>query len=165
MTSFRQTRRHFLQTAAFAGAAGLTGAFPGVSFSATGDTLTVRFDREMESLDPGLLRRRPPAPTTSTGAVMPAPWCTTATPSAGWIPSPHRRERRGEGRAEHRLYLEIGPHVERAASAKSPPRTWPIPTTAWRKANGRATTSPTTMSRSRTPTAARSCSTSRSRPS
>lgn len=53
MTSYNQTRRHFLQLAAFAGTAGLTGAFPGLAYSASKDTLTVRFDREMESLDPG----------------------------------------------------------------------------------------------------------------
>lgn len=51
--SFTPSRRQFLQTAAFAGAAGLVGTFPGVSYSADGDTLTVRFDREIESFDPG----------------------------------------------------------------------------------------------------------------
>ena len=53
MESFKQTRRSFLQTLAYTGAAGLTGAFPGMVYSASGKTLTVRFDREMESLDPG----------------------------------------------------------------------------------------------------------------
>lgn len=50
---YSQSRRQFLQTAAFAGVAGLAGTFPGVSYSADGDTLTVRFDREIESFDPG----------------------------------------------------------------------------------------------------------------
>ena len=53
MESFKQTRRSFLQTLAYTGAAGLTGVFPGMVYSASGKTLTVRFDREMESLDPG----------------------------------------------------------------------------------------------------------------
>ncbi len=51
--TFTQSRRQFLQTAAFAGAAGMVGTFPGISYSAEGDTLIVRFDRDMDSLDPG----------------------------------------------------------------------------------------------------------------
>ena len=47
------TRRRFLQAAAFAGAAGFTGVFPGMSFSAEGKELVVRFNRDADSLDPG----------------------------------------------------------------------------------------------------------------
>ena len=53
MTDFTHSRRHFLQLAAYGGGASLAGVFPGVSWAASKDTLTVRFDREMESLDPG----------------------------------------------------------------------------------------------------------------
>ncbi|MDH3535040.1 MAG: ABC transporter substrate-binding protein [Gammaproteobacteria bacterium] len=53
MTNFKPSRRQFLQMAAYGGAATLIGTYPGVSYSAKTDTLTVRFDREMESLDPG----------------------------------------------------------------------------------------------------------------
>ena len=64
MNKFDLSRRHFLQTAAFAGAAGMTWALPGVSYSAGHKTLTVRFDREMESLDPGYYVGGHPAETT-----------------------------------------------------------------------------------------------------
>jgi len=47
------SRRHFLTTVAFAGAAGAIGTFPGVSYSASGDTLNVRFYGALDSLDPG----------------------------------------------------------------------------------------------------------------
>lgn len=53
MINLTHSRRSFLQTAAFVGGAGLTGAWPGVSWSQSGKTLTVRFDRELESFDPG----------------------------------------------------------------------------------------------------------------
>ncbi len=71
MSILNQTRRHFLQTTAFAGAAGLTGTFPGISLSADGDTLTVRFDRELESLDPGYYVGGSP-PNDVNWAVMPS---------------------------------------------------------------------------------------------
>ncbi len=53
MTDFTPSRRQFLQIAAYGGGATMLGSYPGISYSATSDTLTVRFDREMESLDPG----------------------------------------------------------------------------------------------------------------
>jgi len=53
MITLTQSRRHFLQTLAFAGAAGVVGTYPGISYSASGDTLKVRFAGNMDSLDPG----------------------------------------------------------------------------------------------------------------
>ena len=47
------SRRHFMQAAAFAGTAGLSGVFPGMSFAQDGRKLTVRFNRDFDSLDPG----------------------------------------------------------------------------------------------------------------
>lgn len=86
MTKLTQNRRSFLQTAAFAGAAGITGVFPGISWSATGDTLTVRFDREMESLDPGYYVGGHP-PNDVNWCLMPA-LVHASNNDAGWIPSP-----------------------------------------------------------------------------
>lgn len=87
MTKLKQSRRSFLQTAAFAGAAGMTGSFPGVSWSAEGDTLTVRFDREMESLDPGYYVGGHP-PNDVNWCIMPSLVHYGDSPS-GWVPSPH----------------------------------------------------------------------------
>lgn len=42
-----------MQAAAFAGTAGLTGVFPGISFARHGKNLVVRFNRDADSLDPG----------------------------------------------------------------------------------------------------------------
>ena len=47
------TRRAFLQTAVFTGAVGMVGAIPGISYSADHGKLTIRFNRDMDSLDPG----------------------------------------------------------------------------------------------------------------
>ena len=88
MTDFTQSRRRFLQTAAFTGAAGLVGTFPGVSYSAAGDTLTVRFDRELESLDPGYYVGGHPANDVN-WAVMPA-LVHYGGGEAGWMPNPNR---------------------------------------------------------------------------
>ena len=88
MNELAQSRRRFLQAAAFAGAAGMTGTYPGVSFSADGKTLTVRFNREMESLDPGYyVGGHPPNDVN---------WCTMPAlvhfgykdGQATWVPSP-----------------------------------------------------------------------------
>jgi len=86
MKTYDQTRRQFLQTAAFAGAAGLVGTFPGISYSASGDTLTVRFDRELESLDPGYYVGGHP-PNDVNWAVMPA--LVHYGGEAGWKLAPH----------------------------------------------------------------------------
>jgi len=80
---FTQSRRQFLQTVAFAGAAGMVGTYPGVSFSADGDTLTVRFDREIESFDPGYYVGGHPANDVN-WAVLPA---LVHYDGAGWKPS------------------------------------------------------------------------------
>ncbi len=53
MDSYSISRRRFMQAAAFAGTAGLTGLYPGISFSADGKNLVVRFNRDADSLDPG----------------------------------------------------------------------------------------------------------------
>jgi peptide/nickel transport system substrate-binding protein len=47
------SRRALLQTAVFGGAMGVAGAIPGISFAATDTKLTIRFNRDMDSLDPG----------------------------------------------------------------------------------------------------------------
>lgn len=47
------SRRRFMQAAAFAGTAGLTGVFPGITFAEKGKELIVRFNRDADSLDPG----------------------------------------------------------------------------------------------------------------
>ncbi|MBS9718997.1 ABC transporter substrate-binding protein [Pseudohalocynthiibacter aestuariivivens] len=89
MTKITQTRRGFLQTAAIAGAAGLTGTFPGISWSAEGDTLTVRFDREMESLDPGFYVGGHP-PNDVNWCIMPAlVHFGMVDGQASWVPSPY----------------------------------------------------------------------------
>jgi peptide/nickel transport system substrate-binding protein len=87
MSKLTQSRRRFLQTAAFAGAAGLTGSFPGISWSAEGDTLTVRFDREMESLDPGYYVGGHPANDVN-WCLMPA-LIYFGDSDSGWVPSPY----------------------------------------------------------------------------
>ena len=87
MRRIRQTRRQFLQTAAFAGAAGLVGTYPGISYSAVGDTLTVRFDREMESLDPGYYVGGHP-PNDVNWSVMPS-LVHYGDTDTGWTPAPH----------------------------------------------------------------------------
>ncbi len=46
------TRRQMLQMLAYSGAAGMVASLPGVSYAAETDTLTVRFNRDMDSLDP-----------------------------------------------------------------------------------------------------------------
>ena len=53
MSSQGFTRRTILQMAVFSGAVGMAGAIPGVSYSSSHGKLTVRFDRDMDSLDPG----------------------------------------------------------------------------------------------------------------
>ena len=89
MTNYAQSRRHFLQTVAFAGAAGLVGTYPGVSYSAAGSTLTVRFDREMESLDPGYYVGGSP-PNDVNWCVMPAlVHFGYESGQAIWVPSPY----------------------------------------------------------------------------
>lgn len=47
------TRRALLQTAVFTGAMGMAGSVPGVAFAANDKKLTIRFNRDMDSLDPG----------------------------------------------------------------------------------------------------------------
>lgn len=80
------TRRSFMQTVAFAGAAGLVGTYPGLSYSASGDTLTVRFDRELESLDPGYFVGGHPANDVNWG-LMPA--LIHYGGESGWMLAPH----------------------------------------------------------------------------
>ncbi|HSF95202.1 MAG TPA: ABC transporter substrate-binding protein [Thermohalobaculum sp.] len=89
MTDYAQNRRQFLQTVAFTGTAGLAaGAFPGISFSQSGNTLTVRFDREMESLDPGYYVGGHP-PNDVNWCVMPAlVHYGYKDGQAVWVPSP-----------------------------------------------------------------------------
>ena len=54
MTEFSAlSRRRFLQAAAFAGTAGFAGGFPGATFAIDGGKLVVRFNRDLDSLDPG----------------------------------------------------------------------------------------------------------------
>ena len=86
MESFKQTRRSFLQTLAFTGAAGLTGTFPGIVYSASGKTLKVRFDREMESLDPGYYVGGHP-PNDVNWCIMPS--LANYGAESGWVPSMH----------------------------------------------------------------------------
>ena len=89
MNKFVLSRRHFLQTAAFAGAAGMTWALPGVSYSAGHKTLTVRFDREMESLDPGYYVGGHP-PNDVNWCIMPAlVHYGYKDGQAVWVPSPY----------------------------------------------------------------------------
>lgn len=88
MTDLTQSRRGFLQTAAFVGVAGATGSMPGLSWSADGDTLTVRFDREMESLDPGYYVGGHP-PNDVNWCVMPSlVHYAMENGQATWTPSP-----------------------------------------------------------------------------
>ena len=89
MNKLDLSRRHFLQTAAFAGAAGMTWALPGVSYSAGHKTLTVRFDREMESLDPGYYVGGHP-PNDVNWCIMPAlVHYGYKDGQAVWVPSPY----------------------------------------------------------------------------
>ena len=89
MSKYELSRRHFLQTAAFAGAAGMTWALPGVSYSAGHKTLTVRFDREMESLDPGYYVGGHP-PNDVNWCIMPAlVHYGYKDGQAIWVPSPY----------------------------------------------------------------------------
>ena len=89
MNKLELSRRHFLQTAAFAGAAGMTWALPGVSYSAGHKTLTVRFDREMESLDPGYYVGGHP-PNDVNWCIMPAlVHYGYRDGQAIWVPSPY----------------------------------------------------------------------------
>jgi len=87
MTDLKASRRQFLQMAAYGGAATMLGTFPGISYSASGDTLTVRFDREMESLDPGYYVGGHP-PNDVNWCVMPALVHYGDGPG-GWVPSPY----------------------------------------------------------------------------
>ncbi len=84
MKSHPITRRKFIQSAAFAGTAGLTGLYPGVSFSIDGKELTVRFNRDADSLDPGFYVGGHPNNDIN--------WCCMPALAhygdAGWIPSP-----------------------------------------------------------------------------
>ncbi len=47
------SRRALLQSIAFGSALSVASSIPGISFSASGGKLTVRFNRDMDSLDPG----------------------------------------------------------------------------------------------------------------
>ncbi|MEQ8666409.1 MAG: ABC transporter substrate-binding protein [Rhodospirillales bacterium] len=85
MDKLSQSRRQFLQTVAFAGAAGMVGTFPGISYSAEGDTLIVRFDREIESFDPGYYVGGHPANDVN-WAIMPS--LVHYAEGGGWKPSP-----------------------------------------------------------------------------
>ena len=85
MTDFKPSRRQFLQMAAYGGAATMLGSYPGISYSATTDTLTVRFDREMESLDPGYYVGGHP-PNDVNWCVMPSLVHYGSGPG-GWVPS------------------------------------------------------------------------------
>ena len=88
MNKLELSRRQFLQTAAFAGAAGMTWALPGISYSAESKTLTVRFDREMESLDPGYYVGGHP-PNDVNWCIMPAlVHFGYEDGQAIWVPSP-----------------------------------------------------------------------------
>ena len=87
MKKLTQSRRGFLQTAAFAGAAGLTGTWPGITWSAEGDTLTVRFDADMGSLDPGYYVGGHP-PNDVNWCIMPA-LVHASEESPGWVASPY----------------------------------------------------------------------------
>ncbi|MFY9237834.1 MAG: ABC transporter substrate-binding protein [Roseovarius sp.] len=87
MIKLTQTRRSFLQTAAFGGVAGLVGTYPGISWSADGDTLTVRFDQDMGSLDPGFYVGGHP-PNDVNWCIMPA-LIHGSSEAPGWIPSPY----------------------------------------------------------------------------
>ena len=49
------TRRNFFQSVAAAGAVGVVGTYPGISFSASGDFLNVRIYGALDSLDPGYM--------------------------------------------------------------------------------------------------------------
>ena len=87
MTKLTTSRRQFLQIAAYGGAATMLGSVPGISYSAATDTLTVRFDREMESLDPGYYVGGHP-PNDVNWCVMPALVHYGDGPG-GWVPSPY----------------------------------------------------------------------------
>ena len=79
------SRRRFMQAAAFAGTAGLTGIYPGVSFSMNGKELVVRFNRDADSLDPGFYVGGHPNNDIN--------WCCMPALAhygdGGWIPSPY----------------------------------------------------------------------------
>ncbi len=86
MKTHTQSRRHFLQTLAFAGAAGFVGTYPGISYAAEDDTLTIRFDREIESFDPGYYVGGHPANDVN-WAVLPS--LVHYEEGGGWTPAPH----------------------------------------------------------------------------
>ncbi len=89
MTHFTPSRRQFLQMLAYGGATTMLGAYPGVSYSAKTDTLTVRFDREMESLDPGYYVGGHP-PNDVNWCIMPAlVHYGYKDGRAVWVPSPY----------------------------------------------------------------------------
>lgn len=89
MSNFTTSRRQFLQIAAYGGAATLASGFPGISWSASDGTLTVRFDREMESLDPGYYVGGHP-PNDVNWCVMPAlVHYGVDQGRAIWVPSPY----------------------------------------------------------------------------
>jgi peptide/nickel transport system substrate-binding protein len=89
MTDIKASRRQFLQMAAYGGAATMLGSFPGTSYSASSDTLTVRFDRELESLDPGYYVGGSP-PNDVNWCVLPAlVHYGLKNGRAVWVPSPY----------------------------------------------------------------------------
>ena len=79
-------RRQFLQTLLFSGTAGLTLKYPGLSFAATGKKLTVQFERDAESYDPGYYTGGSPC-NEVLWALVPA--LVHYGSAAGWMPSPH----------------------------------------------------------------------------
>ncbi len=82
--TYALSRRRFLQSAAFASTSALPGVLPGVSFAADDRKLTVRFNRDLDSLDPGFYVGGHPNNDIN--------WC--CMPSlihygpGGWVPSP-----------------------------------------------------------------------------
>ncbi len=84
MDSFSLSRRKFMQAAAFAGTAGFTGLYPGISFAMEGKELVVRFNRDADSLDPGFYVGGHPNNDIN--------WCCMPAlahySDAGWTPSP-----------------------------------------------------------------------------
>ncbi len=82
--TYALSRRRFLQAAAFASTSALPGVLPGVSFAADDRKLTVRFNRDFDSLDPGFYVGGHPNNDIN--------WC--CMPSlvhygpGGWVPSP-----------------------------------------------------------------------------
>ena len=81
------SRRRFMQAAAFAGTAGLTGTFPGMSFAIEAGKLAVRFNRDMDSLDPGYYVGGHPVNDVN-WCCMPSLVHYSDVPGQGWMPAP-----------------------------------------------------------------------------